>query len=70
MSHLERSFRCPKCGGISPVNVFWDQPEVLATLEDDGVACLHCNAEFEDASELSVFGLSHEKCRKLFSAPM
>jgi hypothetical protein len=64
MSDLERSFRCPKCGGISPVNVFWDRPEILATLEDDGIACLHCDAEFDDTAEVTVFGLPRDQCEK------
>jgi transcription elongation factor Elf1 len=66
MSNLVRAFRCPTCGGISPVNAFWDRPEVLATLEDDGVQCLHCDAEFEWEVLVTVFGLSRDKCEKHF----
>jgi hypothetical protein len=60
MSHLERSFRCPKCGGISPVNAFWDRPYVLMTLEDEGIQCLHCDAEYKWECLVTVFGLPRD----------
>jgi hypothetical protein len=64
MSHLERAFVCLKCRGISPVNVFWDQPEVLMTLEDEGIQCLHCDAEYQWESLVTVFGLPRDMCEK------
>lgn len=64
MSAIERAFRCPECGGISPVNVFWNRPEVLATLEDEGLQCLHCDTEYEWEAFVTVFGLPREMCEK------